>query len=215
MGSVLVVTIALPGRVVVFDYGEVISTSPSPGDRAELERLAGVPADEFWAAYQAHRDRYDGGEVTSREYWAAIGADCGQDWDLATVQRLWAADLRGWTSADPEVVAVIADLAAGGTRLAVLSNAAAEYGGPLRFSPMSASFERVFVSGELRMLKPDPAIYRRAAEELGADPRELVFIDNREVNVQGAESIGITGHVFTSAAGLRSFLEALAAEAAR
>jgi putative hydrolase of the HAD superfamily len=108
------------------------------------------------------------------------------------------------------VVRVIADLAAGGTRLALLSNAAPDYGGAFRFSPVGALFEHVFVSGELLLLKPDPAIYRHAAETLGIDPHDLVFIDNREVNVRGAESIGVTGHVYTDPASLRAFLEALA-----
>ena len=105
---------------------------------------------------------------------------------------------------------MIADLDAGGTRVALLSNAAADYGTAFRFSPMGELFEQVFVSGELLLLKPDPAIYRHAAEALGVDPADIVFIDNREVNVRGAESIGITGHVYTDPASLRAFLESLA-----
>ena len=102
------------------------------------------------------------------------------------------------------------DLHAGGTRLALLSNAAADYGAAFRFSPMGALFERCFVSGELLLLKPDPAIYRYTAEALEVDPSTIVFVDNREANVRGAESIGITGHVYTDPASLRTFLESLA-----
>jgi putative hydrolase of the HAD superfamily len=204
------VSISLPGRAVVFDYGEVISFSPSEEDRARLVAAAGVPAEDLWAAYQADRDRLDQGLLSTTDYWRGIGAACGQDWDLPTVQRLWALDFRSWTSADPEVVRVIADLAAGGTRLALLSNAHPDYGAAFRFSPVGALFEQVFVSGELLLLKPDPAIYRHVAEALALPPESLVFVDNREANVRGAESIGITGHVHTDAASLRAFLESLA-----
>jgi putative hydrolase of the HAD superfamily len=211
---VLVVTIALPGRVVVFDYGEVISISPSREDRAVLETIAGVAPEVFWPAYDAHRDEFDGGTLSSRDYWAGIGAACGRSWDLATIQRLWAADVRGWTSAEPGVIAVIEELAEGGTRLALLSNAAEEYGGLFRFSPLAPVFEQVFVSGELKLLKPDPRIYRHVAEQLAVDPADIVFIDNREANVRGAASIGIAGHVFTTAEGLRGFLTALVTDGA-
>ena len=200
-------TLALPGRVVVFDYGEVISVSPTAADRAVLEGIAGVPSERFWAAYNATRDELDRGTLASGDYWRGIGEACGRQWDDGTVQRLWSADIRGWTSANPEVVAIIAELAAAGTRLALLSNAAEEYGSLFRFSPMARCFERVFVSGELRMLKPDAEIYEHVAAELGVTPAELVFVDNRAVNVEGAEAIGITGHVFTGAADLRAFLE--------
>ena len=47
--------------------------------------------------------------------------------------------------------------------------------------------------------------------ELGVTPEQTVFIDNKEVNVRGAEALGIAGHVFTTAADLRAYLEGLAA----
>lgn len=110
--------IVIPGRVVVFDYGEVISVSPSESHRRVLERIAGVPAGVFWAAYQADRDELDGGELSTHDYWAGIGRACGQDWDAARIQALWCADIHAWVSADPDVVTLIEELHAGGTRLA-------------------------------------------------------------------------------------------------
>jgi putative hydrolase of the HAD superfamily len=38
----------------------------------------------------------------------------------------------------------------------------------------------------------------------------MVFIDNKEANVRGAEALGIAGHVFTTAADLRAYLESIA-----
>ena len=203
-------SISLPGRTVVFDYGEVISFSPAPEDRDRMVAAAGAPADDFWRAYQADRDRLDQGLLSTTDYWLGIGAACGFEWDVPMAQRMWTLDFRSWTSADPEVVRVLTDLVAGGTRIALLSNAAADYGTAFRFSPIGALFERVFVSGELLLLKPDPAIYRYVADELGVDPAAMAFVDNREANVRGAESIGIASHVYTDPASLRAFLAALA-----
>jgi putative hydrolase of the HAD superfamily len=208
---VTTVSISLPGRAVVFDYGEVISFSPSEEDRARMVAAAGAPAEDFWRAYDADRDRLDAGLLSTTDYWLGIGAACGLTWDVPQAQRMWALDFRGWTTADPEVVRVITDLKAGGTRLALLSNAHPDYGAAFRFSPVGALFEQVFVSGELLLLKPDPAIYRHVADALALDPADLVFVDNREKNVRGAESLGVTGHVYTDPASLRAFLESLAA----
>lgn len=204
-------SISLPGRAVVFDYGEVISFSQSAEDRGRLVAAAGTSDEDFRRAYDADRDRLDQGLVTTAEYWLGIGRALGQTWDLPMAQRMWSLDFRAWTSADPEVVRVITDLVDGDTRVALLSNAAPDYGSAFRFSPMGALFEQIFVSGELLLLKPDPAIYRYAADTLGLPPEQLVFIDNRAINVQGAESIGVTGHVYTDPTSLRRFLESLAA----
>jgi putative hydrolase of the HAD superfamily len=213
--------ISLPGRTVIFDYGEVISLSQSPADRAELERLAGVSAGNgdgaasarFWAAYHAHRDGLDQGTAGVAAYWRAVAADIGASWDEGRVHELWAADFRSWLSVNPGVIDLLADLRAGGTSLALLSNAAPDYGSYLRHGPLGDFFAACYVSGELRLLKPHPEIYRHVLGDLGITPREAVFIDNRASNVAGAQALGITGHVFTGAAALRSFLASLAAPA--
>lgn len=199
----------IPGRVIVFDYGEVLSMSPSEHDRAGLLGIAGAADETFWPAYWRHRDALDHGTITIPDYWALVGADLGLDFGPAHVQRLWAADFRSWISVEPGSIEVLHDLHSGGTRIALLSNAGFDFGDPFRRAPFAQYFEQVFVSAELGLLKPDPEIYRYVAGELGITPAEMVFIDNKKVNVEGAESIGVTGHHFVGVRELRAFLTAL------
>ena len=202
--------IRIPGRVVVFDYGEVISRTPSDEDRTAVERAAGVDADPFWPAYWRHRDELDHGRLSTHEYWKRVGEDLGADWSDSHIHQLWVTDYRSWLSIDRDVFEILAELSDGGTRVALLSNAAQEYGGYLRGGPMARFFERIFVSAEMGKLKPSADIYLEVAYELGVEPHQLIFIDNNDTNVQGARALGITGHVYTDAGRLRSFLTALA-----
>ncbi|MCU1534721.1 MAG: hypothetical protein JWR53_1202 [Glaciihabitans sp.] len=197
-------------RVVVFDYGEVISVSPSERERAELVAIAGIDEEKFWPPYWAHRDDLDRGAVDVIGYWARIAAETGADWSASDVQRLWAADFRSWFTIEPGTVDLLAELHAGGTRLALLSNAGFDFGSPFRYSPIGAFFERIFVSAEMDALKPDPAIYLEVAAELGVTPDELVFVDNKSVNTDAAAALGVTAHHFTGVDGLRAFLTDLA-----
>ncbi|GAA4165372.1 HAD family phosphatase [Gryllotalpicola daejeonensis] len=203
--------ISLPGRTVVFDYGEVISLTPTDADRAVILDLAGfaeadADADRFWRAYFAHRDGLDQGTAHVAEYWRAIAAELGVTWSDARIHELWAADFRSWLSVNPGTVEVLADLKAGGTPLALLSNAGPDFGSYFRHGPLSDWFDRFYVSGELKLLKPEAAIYQHVLDDLGITPAEMVFIDNRADNVAGAEALGITAHVFTDADALRAFL---------
>lgn len=202
-------TLRIPDRVVLFDYGEVISKEPSPEARAALVRLAGVSTEAFWPAYWEHRDDLDRGTLSTREYWARIAEAVGADWSPARVQELYVADFTSWIGVNPDVLTIIDELSASGTRLALLSNAGFDYGDHFRFSPLGGYFERVFVSAEMRMLKPEAEIYETVVAELGMDASQVVFIDNREVNIDGARAVGLTGHVFRGAAELRAFLEEL------
>ena len=105
---------------------------------------------------------------------------------------------------------MLADLRAGGTPLALLSNAGADFASFFRHGPLGDFFSACYVSGELGLLKPQAEIYRHVLADLGITPAEAIFIDNRASNVAGAEALGITGHVFTDADQLRAFLESLA-----
>jgi putative hydrolase of the HAD superfamily len=90
------------------------------------------------------------------------------------------------------------------------ANAGFDFASPFRFSPIARYFERMFLSAEMLRIKPDAEIYREVAAELGISCAQMVFIDNKQVNVDGAEALGITGHLFVGAPELRSFLESLA-----
>ncbi|MEJ3403473.1 HAD family phosphatase [Rathayibacter sp. YIM 133350] len=207
--------ITLPGRVVVFDYGEVISLEPSLENRRALLHIAGVPAadaDAFWSAYWSPRAELDRCGISIREYWRSVGDAIGRSFGDELVHQLWLTDFTGWLSINPGTATVLEDLAAGGTRLALLSNAGPDYSSFFRSGSLGPLFEQAFVSGELGLIKPDPAIYRHALEALGIEPHAMVFIDNKAENVESAQALGITGHVFTTPAELRAFLTALAAE---
>jgi putative hydrolase of the HAD superfamily len=203
--------ISLPGHTVIFDYGEVISRAPSAADREVIAGLAGFGRDSepFWRAYWAHRDGLDQGSAGAAAYWQAIAEDIGVSWDDARVHELWAADFRSWLSINPGTIEVLADLRAAGTRLALLSNAGPDFGSYFRHGPLGDFFAACYVSGELGLLKPHPQIYQHVLNDLGITAAETVFIDNREQNVRGAESLGITGHLFTDVTTLRAFLASL------
>lgn len=216
-------SISIPGRVIVFDYGEVISLPQSDADRLAILAAAGIDAaapdaaaldsaaaQAFWAAYWAHRDDLDHGTASIPQYWERVAADLGHTWSAGQVAELWARDFRSWISIEPGTVALLEELHAGGTRLAILSNAGFDFGDPLRRAPYGRYFERVFVSAELGLLKPHADIYEHVARELGIGFDAFVFIDNKAPNVDAAVALGATGHHFTGVEGLRDFLTGLA-----
>lgn len=204
-------SISIPDRVIVFDYGEVISRTPSDTDRSAIVEAAGSDADTFWPIYWAHRDELDHGTLSIVDYWARVAADLGTAFSPAQVAELWVRDVRGWLSVEPGTVDLLDELHRGGTRMALLSNAGYDFGDPLRRAPYSQNFERVFVSAELGLLKPHPDVYRHVADELGIGFDRFVFVDNRADNVEAAVALGATGHVFVGVGELRAFLQSLAA----
>lgn len=67
-------------------------------------------------------------------------------------------------------------------------------------------FDKMFISYEMGMVKPDPRIFETLIRESGIDPRETLFIDDSEANCKAAEKFGIrTMHVAHGSEWIKEF----------
>ena len=64
--------------------------------------------------------------------------------------------------------------------------------------PFFGWFDAIVISGEVRLLKPDPAIFHLLLEKIGQPPQECVFIDDLAANVNAARHLGMTAIQFHS-----------------
>ena len=63
--------------------------------------------------------------------------------------------------------------------------------------PFLSLFEKPGLSFEIGALKPDPRCYIAAAKNTDTDPENCLFIDDREINVRGAQEAGMQAVQFT------------------
>lgn len=55
----------------------------------------------------------------------------------------------------------------------------------------SSLFDKMYLSYQLKLSKPDPEIYRFVLRDLGVPAQQCLFIDDRAENIQGARQEGI------------------------
>ena len=105
-------------------------------------------------------------------------------------------------------VELLAELRAAGVPLYALTNWSAETFGIARerFEFLSW-FDGVLVSGEERIIKPDPAIFRLLLDRFGLDPQATFYVDDSPVNVAAARELGFDAVRFTEPERLRRDLE--------
>jgi len=70
-------------------------------------------------------------------------------------------------------------------------------------------FAGVVVSGEEKLIKPDPRIFHTALSRFDLDPELTVYVDDRLENVLAAEQLDMIGHQFFNPDGLRRSLISL------
>jgi 2-haloacid dehalogenase len=70
-------------------------------------------------------------------------------------------------------------------------------------------FRGILVSGDVKVIKPDPRIFELLVERFAIDPLSAIFIDDVEANAAAARAFGIHAIHFTNPAALRAELVAL------
>ncbi|KAA3629134.1 MAG: HAD family phosphatase [Bacteroidetes bacterium] len=68
-------------------------------------------------------------------------------------------------------------------------------------------FEGILVSGEEKLVKPDPKIYELVLDRYDIDRSKAVFIDDNKANIEASTKLGLEGWQFTSPERLRGQLE--------
>jgi putative hydrolase of the HAD superfamily len=104
----------------------------------------------------------------------------------------------GGSKLDEEMVGLFRRLHVTGVPTGMLSNS---WGGDYPRELFPELFDIVVISAEVGMRKPEPRIFRHAAQLLGLEPVECIFIDDIAANVEAAEHVGFTGVLHHAADG--------------
>jgi putative hydrolase of the HAD superfamily len=198
-----------PITTIAFDYGGVLARRIDDTYLCHMAEAAGAPVDEFIAALWRHRSEYDSGEFSAAVYWQMVIEEAGsrlpRDGNRReeTVELLTHLDAFAWSTLNPGMLRWMAALRQEGYRRFLLSNMAPEtYDLIIRDRPLLGYLDRVVLSGWLGINKPDREIFLEAARQMEVSPREILFIDDLQHNVEGAREAGLHALRFTGTSDL-------------
>ncbi|HSR45689.1 MAG TPA: HAD family phosphatase [Acidimicrobiia bacterium] len=180
-------------NTIVFDLGGVVLDSPMDVI-ADAERAAGLEQGFFnrvasraagaWALHET-------GVLAREEFITQFEEECGQRGGRIDAGELLDA-IETYAQARPRMVEAIRRLRAIGLRTAALTNNWESPAADWDVAGFQALFD-VFVESWVEgVRKPDPAIYLRLLERLGAAAGECVFLDDIGRNLKTARELGMT-----------------------
>ena len=195
---------------VILDYGEVLCWRPSSEALVEMAGIFGIDEDRFLPIYRSSRNPYDRGDLTAHDYWVEFARRARVTIDSHQIEKLRRLDVGMWSNVDQEMTEWLARIHSRGFRTTILSNMQTDMAAHVRnnFAWLRHIDHQVF-SCEVRSIKPDPVIYQHALSRLKISPAEVLFVDDREENIQAGRAAGIRGILFESVAKFRRDLEEL------
>jgi putative hydrolase of the HAD superfamily len=197
-------------NAVILDYGEVLCHRASDEEFGRLAEVFSVEKNSFRALWEKNRGAFDRGDITAETYWTALAKDAGAGIDGKQLGQIYKWDIEMWANVNAQMVNWLRQLRQAGIKTGLLSNMH-----PAMISHMRENFDWLDLfdfmtfSAEVRLIKPDAAIYQHTLRGLGAEAKETLFVDDREINVKGARDLGIHAVQFRSVEQLRKDLSAM------
>ncbi len=173
--------------IILFDLGGVLVDFGGVGPMREL---SGIESDdELWRRWLTCRwvRSFERGGCSAEEFAAGVVGD----WDLPITPDEFLDGFSTWLggplAGSDELVGAVRSLVPVGC----LSNTNSLHWDQ-HFSqwPLLDMFDRRFLSFELGMLKPDREVFDRVAELLAVPTNRILFLDDNELNVEGATAAG-------------------------
>jgi len=197
---------------IAFDYGGVISFFQDGETMKDLADMAGIDVSLMDRIYWNNRLIYDRGLVDGNTFFKNILAGIGVFTDSGLLEKMISRDLESWSHVNPETEDLIRELKSSGLKTAVLSNIVTDFLERVKNTlPVFGLFDVSVFSCDVGSVKPEEKIYRLLLSQLGCDPQELVFFDDREVNVRAAYELGINAFLWQNPEAARRKLEILCA----
>ena len=184
-------------KAVIFDYGNVLTHPQSSEYINKMLKILNVDFEIFDKAYYQHRDLYDGGKVTGIEYWQLVSQSLNaQILNKEFLKNLVDIDLDSWYFQNEQMWDLVLNLKKN-YKTALLSNNLDDLVIRIeRDIELNKYFDAVVFSNKVSYLKPDKRIYEYCLNLLGLRANETIFIDDREVNIEGANKLGINSILF-------------------
>jgi putative hydrolase of the HAD superfamily len=187
-------------EAVITDFGGVL-TSPLVDSFVSATQASGISLEELGKAMAAVAER-DGinplveletGRITEGAFFDRLSDQLsdqrGSRVDLNGFGDLWFQKLEP----NEALIAYMRELRSRGYKLAICTNNVREWEARWRaMVPIDEIFDVVVDSAFVGTRKPDPEIYRITLDRLGAAPEATLFIDDAEVNCEGARELGLT-----------------------
>ncbi|PYC68620.1 hydrolase [Streptomyces tateyamensis] len=189
------------------DLDGVLRHWPTPG-HADLDQRHGLPPGTLAATAFAPERLLPAitGRVTDEQWRAGVAEALAERHGPPARQAV--AD---WSAVEPRVdteLVALLEQVRGRLRLVLVTNATTRLEADLARQGLDRLPHAVLNTARVGAAKPDPRVYRLAAELAGADLHRCLFVDDTAANVEAARTLGMPAHHYRGIAALRTLLGA-------
>ncbi len=191
-------------KYIIFDWGGVCSSAHALKDFArDFAAKTGKDKVEIEKIFRELEYPYETGRISPSQFWTDLKQRLGVDQPIEEIQAVM---LHSCDLSNKEVLNFILELRKKFKVILLSNNYEDLFAHSKKFYDFDKYFDFSFSSSSIGFKKPEPGAYKHVLKALNAKPEEVVFIDNKEKNIDGAADLGIQTVHFKDAGQLKDEL---------
>ncbi len=192
-------------KAIVFDLGGVVfkSDTGSFETREVLAEELNIEADKLHNFWFKRKEAMITGKMSEDRYFTDLIRELHLKISLEEIKKL----IRSYNIIDENMENIIYSLKKKYSIFALTNDVAEWIDFRIKNFKLNDSFNFIISSSDLGLAKPDPKIYKYLVKRLNLNPEEIIFIDNREENIEPALRLGIKAFHFTTPDNFRNWLK--------
>jgi putative hydrolase of the HAD superfamily len=178
-------------KAVLFDLGGVLIQL---GGVTKMLGWAGWDRAEFWRRWLASPSvrRFESGKITAEEFGPAVVEEFYLTVQADEFMALFSTWPRGVYPGAEELLSSTGALYS----LGCLSNTnSLHWDYLIESTNLIGHFDYLFPSHHTGLLKPDRSSFANAAEKMDLQPEQILFLDDNQINIEGATEVGLVSYL--------------------
>jgi len=183
---------------IIWDFGGVIvGELDTPNNAKSLSTYLGVPHKKFYKIYKEKVVEWEYGKMSEKDFFDYMEHEIKLLNPNAPgeIRELLEDFLMKVHPLNPEMLHIATSFTK--YKLGLLSNCnifLSKY--YTKFYEFDKLFKYLFFSCDYKLVKPDPKFYKKILSKMRLKPKECLFIDNMQVNVNAAKTLGLKTILF-------------------
>ncbi len=184
---------------LIFDFGGVfLYLGENKGVHYKLDKIFDIPKEKAVEIWKEHKEKLLIGKETPKEFLLRMNTLLGVSIDPDKTHKSWLSlnsmekDRINWELVN--YVEVLKDK----YQIHMLTNNINLNDKSEWYNAATKHFDNIFQSFEIGHKKPNKEAFLHVLERIGATPKECVFVDDIQVNVDAANTLGMKGILYTN-----------------
>lgn len=191
---------------MLFDIGGVLVDWHMSWITSEISKRFEINEDLFGIVFSKYLNELDSGKIEEKKFWEKIANEVNSTSLKENTESLWNTYFRKNAKLNHDVINLAYEIRKNSYTMGIISNIEKITHKVVEDWHVLDNFEYKFMSYQIGVSKPDPRIYEHAIEQLSFEPYQIIFVDDKESNVDAAKRSGINAIHFTDFSRLKNSL---------